>query len=134
MRKLLMFAVPLILAGCADKAAEEPAAPETKVATAQDAAMVTANGSVPGDYNMFNGDEQVGRAKLSADGSYQTLNPDGSVMAQGTWSVVNGKTCFRPEEYAQEPMCWSEDAPGEDGSFSATSDDGNVLTVRPASD
>jgi hypothetical protein len=32
-----------------------------------------------------------------ADGKYADHGADGKVTASGTWSVVDGKTCFDPE-------------------------------------
>lgn len=127
MKKLMMFAAPLVLAGCAQEAAEEAAPAE-----AETAAVTTANGSPAGTYSVTGEEGPQGNSNLNADGTYQDLDVDGNVVTEGTWAVVLEKTCFTANTEGAEAVCWSEGEPGEDGSFTATSDDGETVTVTPA--
>ena len=68
---------------------------------------------------------------LNADGTYQDLDAEGGVVAEGTWAVVDGKTCFTPTTEGVDGECWTEGEPAEDGSFTATSDAGAEVTVTP---
>lgn len=130
MRKLVLFAAPLALVACAQEAeVEEPAVEEVAEA---EAAMTTANGTaVPLSAEVSNADGPQGMSTLNADGTYQDLGADGEVVAEGTWEVVDGKTCFTSSDEGSEAVCWTEGAPNEDGSFTATSDAGEEVTVTP---
>ncbi len=129
MRKLVIAASIAALAACSPAPKEEPAAEET--AAAEPAAATTANGSVAGTYMVTGPDGSEATSVLNADGTYTDTGADGTV-AEGTWAVVDGKTCFTGKEEGAKPVCWTEAAPGEDGSFTATSDTGETVTVRPA--
>ena len=110
----------------ATAAAAEDAAPPPAETTA---AMVTANGSKPGLFEVTAADGTVTQSELMADGTYADHGPDGKVTAAGTWSVADGKTCFDPEG-DEATTCYTETAPDADGNFTASGDDGEVLTVR----
>ena len=69
---------------------------------------------------------------INEDGTYSDTAADGTVIAEGTWAVTDGKTCFTPNTEGEEAMCYTETAPGADGSFTATPDSGDPVTVRPA--
>lgn len=79
MRKLILLAVPLALAACA----EEPAAEEQAIET-EPAAMVTGNGSPAGTYMATNQDGEMNISILNADGTYQEIAADGTVLVEGT--------------------------------------------------
>lgn len=128
MRKLMMIAAPLALAACAQEA-PEPEAVTEEVAATTEAVMTTANGSaVPLTTENSNADGPTGITTLNADGTYADTGVDGEVT-EGTWEVVDGKTCFTTGE--EEAICWTESEPAEDGSFTVTSDAGVVQTVKP---
>ncbi|MHA6333065.1 hypothetical protein ACXYL9_05220 [Qipengyuania sp. CAU 1752] len=127
MRKLILMAAPLALMGCVEEAEVE----EETVA-AEPAAMTTANGTAPGTYTVSNEEGPAGNSILNADGTYQDLGPDGTIVAEGSWEVVDGKTCFTPTTEGVERMCWTESEPDENGTFTATSDAGETVTVTPA--
>lgn len=133
MRKIVLMAVPLALAACGQEAAvEEPAIEEE---AAPEAAMTTANGSAtPMTAQVSGADGPEGLSTLNADGTYQDLDADGGVVAEGTWAVVDGKTCFTPSTEGVDGECWTESEPAEDGSFTATSDSGEEVTVTPVMD
>ena len=129
MRRIVLALVPLtILAACSSEPAEEPAIEEVAEAPAPTAA----NGAPAGTYEVTAADGTVTTSTLNADGTYVDTAADGSVLAEGTWGVVDGKTCFRPFTEGEEAMCFTETAPGADGSFTATPDEGDPVTVRPA--
>ena len=71
-------------------------------------------------------------ANGSPAGTYEVTAADGTVLAEGTWAVTDGKTCFTPTTEGVEAMCYTETAPAADGSFTATPDSGEPVTVRPA--
>jgi hypothetical protein len=128
LRKLLIFAAPLALVACAQEA---PVADDVAEEVAAEV-MTTANGTAPGTYQVSNDDGPQGMSTLNADGTYQDMAADGSLVAEGTWAVVEGKTCFTPTTEGEEAMCWTESEPAEDGSFTATADSGDSVTVSPA--
>lgn len=129
MRKLIVLASVFALAACGGETAEEPAAVETPEAAAP---ATVANGSGAGTYTVTTADGTEFTAQINEDGTYSDTAADGTVMAEGTWAVTDGKTCFTPTTEGVEPECFTESPAGEDGSFTATSDAGDVVTVRPA--
>jgi hypothetical protein len=127
MKKLILLSLAASVAAC--QAEPEPApAPESEEA-APEAAV--ANGSGPGTYEVTAADGSKMTAQINADGTYTDTAPDGTVVEEGTWAVTDGKTCFTPTTEGVEPMCYTESAPGEDGSFTATPDKGDPVTVKP---
>jgi hypothetical protein len=131
MNKLAFVMAPLLLAGCSSPPAEE--APDVEPATeaAETAGMVSANGSPPGTYEVTAADGTVTRTVLNADGTYTDMAEDGTVLAEGTWVIADGKSCFTPSTEGVDAMCFTESAPAEDGSFTVTPDEGEPATVRP---
>jgi hypothetical protein len=145
MNKILLVAVAVVaLAGCkkaettADNSASNAATSTDNsmantAATTSDAAapaMVTANGSPPGTYDVVMKDGSKGKTTLNADGTYTDVDAKGK-ETKGTWAVKDGKTCFTPEGKTAE--CYTESAPGADGSFTATSAKGETVTVKKSS-
>jgi len=53
------------------------------------------------------------------------------MVAEGTWAVVDDKTCFTRTTDGVAEECWTESESDEDRSFTATSDTGQELTVKP---
>jgi len=130
MRKLAIVASLAALAACNPAPKEEPAATET--AAPEAAAPTVANGSGPGTYIVTAPDGTESTSVINADGTYTDMAADGTVSAEGTWAVTDGKTCFTPKGEGATTECYTESAPAEDGSFTATGDDGTTVTVRPA--
>lgn len=132
---LLLAAAAATLAGCnqAAKTANEVAeSASNATAPATPAAMVTANGSTPGTFEVTAKDGKKSQSVLNADGTYVDKDANGKEMAHGTWNVANNKTCFDPEG-DKGPDCYAETAAAADGSFTATSDKGEVVTVKKVS-
>lgn len=135
-RLLLVAAAAAALTACSQstKTSDEAAAPESNEVTANadtstQTAMVTANGTTPGTFDVTAKDGTRSQTTLNADGTYTDVDSSGKEVAHGTWNVADGKTCFDPEG-DEGPTCWSETAPAADGSFTATSDKGDVVTVK----
>ncbi|HSG33730.1 MAG TPA: hypothetical protein VLA37_04285 [Sphingomonadaceae bacterium] len=126
MKKLILIAGVLAIAGCQAEPVEEPVVEEP-----EPAAMVTANGSPAGVYDATAPDGTVTTSTLNADGTYTDTDASGAVIAEGTWAVTDGKTCFSPTTEGATAMCYTETAPGADGSFTATPDEGDPVTVTP---
>ncbi len=131
MRRLILALLPLtVLAACSSEPAEEAVTEEP--AAAEPAAVTAANGSPVGAYEATAADGTVTTSTLNADGTYTDTDAEGAVVAEGTWAVTDGKTCFTPTTEGVEPMCYTETPPAADGSFTATPDEGDPVTVRPA--
>ena len=135
MKSLFLIAGFVALAACGQK--QEPAATEdanTAIAeadanaTVSNSAMLTANGSAPGTYEVTMKDGSKGQSTLNADGTYVDKNSDGT-ESKGTWNVAGGKTCFDPDGDAG-PTCYTETATAPDGTFTATPDKGDPVTVK----
>lgn len=131
MRNLILVMAPLALAACGE-AAEEPAPVEEPVVEETAAAMTSANGSAPGAYTVTMADGSTITSTLNGDGTYVDTDATGAVTEEGTWAVVDGKTCFTPTTEGATAMCYTESAPGADGSFTVTPDEGEPMTVMPA--
>jgi len=135
MKKLILLAGFAALAACGQKqeAATEDAnatvaEADANVAASNAVAMTTANGSAAGTYEVTMKDGSKGQSTLNADGTYVDKDADGS-ESKGTWSVAGGKTCFDPEGDAG-PTCYTETSPAADGTFTATPDKGDPVTVK----
>ncbi len=139
MKRLFLAAAAMAaLTACNQNAADSE---NTDVAAANDTAagtqnsaettMVTANGTTPGTFEVTTADGAKARTVLNADGTYVDSDASGKETERGAWTVTDGKTCFDPEG-DEGPTCWTETAPGADGSFTAKSDEGEVVTVKRA--
>lgn len=130
MRKLIFLAAPLALAACAQEAEVEEAVATEEV---EAAVLTTANGTAtPMMGEVTSAEGPQGMSSLNADGTFQDMDADGELVAEGTWAVVDGKTCFTPTTEGTDPECWTESEPAEDGSFTAVSDTGAEVTITPA--
>ncbi len=131
MRALIIAAAAVALAGCSQA---EPAAEATSEAAPAEMPATTstvANGSPTGAYEVTYADGQVMTANINADGTYSDVDAEGKVAEEGTWAVTDGKTCFTPTTEGAEGMCFTETPPAADGSFTATPDEGDPVTVKP---
>ena len=119
---MVIAAVGLALAGC-DQAAEEsddPMPGET---------VAVADEGMAGTYEFeLNGTPTT--AVLMADGMY-TDSQDGKVVEAGLWEERDdGKVCFDPAGDDTPATCFAIGETAEDGSFVATPDQGDPLTIR----
>ena len=126
MRGPVIFALCLLIAACSAEPAEEPSDTGTEVPAAG-----TANGSPAGAYEVAAADGTSSIVTLNADGTYSQVTPEGTYGAEGTYAIVDGKTCFKQRQVGAEPLCYTETAPSEDGSYTATPEGGEPLTVTP---
>ncbi|MBL0916830.1 MAG: hypothetical protein IBJ13_15410 [Sphingopyxis sp.] len=128
MKKLAWIAAFSLLAACSQKAEEtkevaaEPAAEATPAPAAD-------SGTQPGTYDVKMADGSMATTTINADGTYVDTDPKGKEV-KGLYASHDGKDCFDPEG-DEMGMCWAVSKPGADGSFTATADDGTVVTVTP---
>lgn len=93
------------------------------------ATMVTANGSTPGTYEVTTANGSVSRLALNGDGTYSETNAEGAETERGRWTVTDGKTCFDPDG-DKVAACYAESPVGEDGSYTATREGADPVTVK----
>ncbi len=122
MKKLALLAGVAALAACSEAAPEAEAAPET-VEVAE-----TAVGG-PGTYEVTYGDGTVVTMTSTEDGKFSSVN--GDQTATGTVAQVDGKACFDADGDEEGAMCWTAGETAPDGSWVATSDAGETVTVKP---
>jgi hypothetical protein len=127
MKKLaLAAALSAALVACGD-AAEESDEPVAPAATETAAAEGWA-----GTYE-FEVEGKTTTSVLMADGTY-TDTVDGEVVESGTWEEnAEGQVCFDPPGEDTPVTCFTAGEPGEDGTFVATPDEGEPLTIRKVS-
>ncbi|WFL77160.1 hypothetical protein P7228_14375 [Altererythrobacter arenosus] len=77
-------------------------------------------------------DGSVGTVTTTAEGTFTASI--GEETGAGTITEADGKICFDPEgdDPEQPTNCWTNSEVGEDGSWTSTSDTGEVVTVRRA--
>jgi hypothetical protein len=109
-----------LLASCASEQASEEAGD-----------FVTSNGSPAGVYEVSAADGSTSIVTINAEGTYSHVTPDGGNAATGTLEVVDEQTCFKVRRPGSVPLCYTEGELAPDGSYSASTDSGVELTVRP---
>lgn len=134
MKKLVLFAALAALSACSQKTEEKQETPAAPVETAAPApapapAADSGSGTAPGTYDVKMADGTVATTTINADGSYVDTDAKGK-QVKGLYATHDGKDCFDPEGDTMG-MCWAVSKPGADGSFTATADDGTVVTVTP---
>jgi hypothetical protein len=124
----LAASIALALTACGKKD-EAPVADASETAAATDAAAAK---TLPtGTFDSFDASgKKLGTTTINADGTYTTDPAGGGLREAGVAKMVDGKTCFDPSGKAPEE-CYTDSAPGADGSFTATDAKGNVETIRP---
>ena len=126
-RFMIASTIVLALSACGKKD-QAPAEVASEAAVATDAAVAPL--PTPGIYEVSDtAGKKVLTATLNADGTYAQAMASGQRIA-GIVKMVDGKTCFDPSGKAPAE-CYTDSAPGADGSFTATDAKGTVLTVRP---
>ncbi|MBT2133880.1 hypothetical protein KK137_05995 [Croceibacterium sp. LX-88] len=127
--KRLVFAAILLggtLAAC-DQAAEESDEPETITA----ADIPPSETSTAGTYQVTLADGTKGTSTLAEDGRY--VDRFGGQTEEGNWAEVDGKTCFDPDEGGAITRCYVLGETAADGTFVATPDTGDPVTVKKVS-
>ncbi|KQZ61358.1 hypothetical protein ASD67_19205 [Sphingopyxis sp. Root1497] len=128
MKKLVLLAALAALSACSQKTEEKKETPAAPTETAAPA-PATDSGTAPGTYDVKMADGTVATTTINADGTYVDTDAKGK-QVKGLYATHDGKDCFDPEGDAPG-MCWAVTKPGADGSFTATADDGTVVTVTP---
>lgn len=122
MRKFALLLGIAALAACNQDA---PVAEET----AEPAAEAAAPESLVGTYEEATPEGKMLVTEIKEDGTY-TESVDGEVTESGTWSQTDGKDCFDPEGDDTPMRCFTTTPMAEDGTFTATSDEGESITVK----
>lgn len=124
MKRIVLAALgSMALAACqGEEAAEEaPAAEETAAA------------AWGGTYETTNAEGESATWVFADDGTFTVTWADGTTGG-GTYTSEEGSTCLDPTEAEGEEdtgsTCYAQSEPGEDGSWTSTGPDGNVVTVR----
>jgi hypothetical protein len=128
MKKLLLLTALTALSACSQKTeeSEETAAAPNEAVTP---APATDSGTQPGTYDVKMADGTMATTVINADGTYVDTSAKGEIV-KGLYARKDGKDCFDPEGDALGG-CWDITQPGADGSFTATSPEGTVVTVTP---
>lgn len=137
MRKLLLVASVLAIAGCSQSEEQAPAEPVETAAPAEPAAPLAADGlPVPGKYKVTMSDGKVVTEELKSDGTYVATDETGTVVETGTYNQTSAEEyCYTvDEQYREEgdtgePHCNAEGI-GEDGRWFSTSPDGKTAYVE----
>ncbi len=128
MKFYIGMSAALLIAACSPGAEGEGAAEAEAVAEE----VVAYDGSVAaGDY-MVESEDGSEPFSIDADGNWTGSDDEGNEIT-GSSEVVDGKICFTTDG-EEEADCWTNEAPGEDGSFSSTSDEGETVTVKPVAE
>jgi hypothetical protein len=131
MKRLAIIAPLALLAACeARDDAAAPDATETETMPVDAAATAPAVVATPGSYDVTLPDGTKFVSTLMADGTYVDRDADDKVTEKGTWAMKDGKACFDPEGDAPE-SCSTSGTPAADGSFTATNEKGETVTVKP---
>ncbi|WP_282950142.1 MULTISPECIES: hypothetical protein [unclassified Sphingopyxis] len=128
MKKIVLLAALSMLAACSQKTEEKKETPAEPVAEATPAPAAD-SGTAPGTYDVKMADGTMGTTTINADGTYVDTDAKGK-QVKGLFAAHDGKDCFDPEG-DEMGMCWAVSKPAADGSFTATADDGTVVTVTP---
>ncbi len=139
MRKLILLATVVALAGCQQQAAE-PAndanvAMDANVATDVNAADASAAGTALASINETSWEYTDNETKkpmqqsVDAAGKYITVSGTEHID-HGTAVMKDGKACFTSAMTKDGETCWSDPMLAEGGSGETTSDKGEKLTVK----
>jgi hypothetical protein len=129
-KNALWLAAPLALAACASESGTSSDEGEMVMMPEPEAAAVMQ----PGLYAVGDGTQVYSRTRLNEDGSYVDLNDAGEQVGGGSWRQMGEEICFDPEGDGEDQgeRCWTQSAPGDDGSFTTTRVDGSEsYTVTP---
>jgi hypothetical protein len=124
MNKLALCVAAAALASCGQG---QPAGPDRQVAQPEPHPTTRA---APGTYSVTEIDGTKVTTVLAADHTYSnTIH--GRRSEVGAWSIVGGKACFTPSEgVGAQARCYNDGRPAKDGSFIATPDKGEPITVK----
>jgi hypothetical protein len=126
MNKLAILLAATAMAACSSEPAPEPSPTPSETAAASDA---------PGTYEITTKDGTKLTATINADGTYADMDATGKVIEHGTWAEQDdGQNCFTPAADSEgDKQCYSNSEPAADGTFTATPNVGDPLTVKKVS-
>lgn len=129
MKKLILLAGMVALAACTEvePEADDAVAIDETSAMEADAAWT---GFEPGAAQLTDADGVTMDYVINEDGTFTTTNTEGGTET-GTVTMIGERGCFDMDGDDEGAMCWTNSQPGPDGSWQATSDNGDVATVRP---
>jgi hypothetical protein len=123
----LALCLIMALAACNQS---QPAAAPVKQVNAATPAPQPSSRTKPGTYSVTELDGTKMTSVLAGDHTY-TNTVHGQRTEAGAWAIVGGKTCFTPSEgTGAYPRCYVDSPLGEDGTFTATPDRGEPITVK----
>lgn len=125
MKKWIALASVAALAACAEPEAPAPEPVEEEVAEAPTAID---GGPLAGSYDTVDPDGNNAKWTLFDDGTF-SLAAEGVDPVTGTFTSEDTKFCADPAGDEEGESCWTLTEPSEDGSWTATGEDGVVLTV-----
>lgn len=123
MKKLILIASCVSLAACSQ--GDAPAEADKEMM----AADTTTEDTLEGTYEATGADGVSSVTTVDAEGNY-TVSVDGAEVEAGTVVETATQTCFNSAEEGSAPKCWTDGEPAEDGSWVATSDDGETMTIK----
>jgi hypothetical protein len=127
MRMLALGLAAAALAAC-DKG-ETVTGPVEQAAAAEPEPQPTSLAS-PGTYSVTEIDGTKMTSVFAADHTYSNT-VHGNRTETGSWAIVGGRTCLTPSEgEGAIARCYTDSAPGRDGTFTATPDVGDPITVK----
>lgn len=135
MKKIVAYASLLALAACAQPAEEDVDASPDQTSVEQITPLAVDGGPLAGAYSTVDAEGTEALWTLAEDGTF-TLETDGADPVSGTYTNTDGDTgstfCADPEGDDAGEVCFAISIPGEDGRWTATDPEGNVLQVTRA--
>ena len=127
MKGLVLCLATAALAACGQG---EPAAGPAEQAVAAEPEPPPTSQAAPGTYSVTQIDGTKMTSVLAADHTYSNT-VHGNKIEAGSWSIVGGRTCLTPSEgEGAVARCYTDGAPSRDGTFTATPDVGDPITVK----
>lgn len=125
--RMLALCLAMATLGACDQS--EPAGAAGQAAAAEPAPQPTSLAS-PGTYSVTEVDGTKMTSVFAADHTYSNT-VHGEKTEAGSWSIVGGRTCLTPSEgEGAVARCYTDSAPGRDGTFTATPDVGDPITIK----
>jgi hypothetical protein len=128
MTRMLALGLAMAMLAACDQG-ETAAGPVERAAAAEPEPQPTSLAS-PGTYSVTEIDGTKMTSVFAADHTYSNT-VHGNKTEAGSWAIVGGRTCLTPSEgEGAVARCYTDSAPGRDGTFTATPDVGDPITVK----
>ncbi|MDZ4306627.1 hypothetical protein [Allopontixanthobacter sp.] len=129
MRKILMLSAIAVLAACSPAETTDEAEAPAEVVEAPVAVTAADGGPSAGTYKITSADGKVTMEEVRADGTY-TSTTEGEAPKTGTWEQKSPETyCTTEDAEGAVQKCHTETV-GEDGVWTSTDPEGEVVTVE----